>query len=154
MILEQEVQMPQDRETVFKALNDPEILKKSIPGCEELTQMSENQLEALVVVKFGPMKASFTSEVELDPSQGPDTFTLSGKGDAGIAGFANGGAEVRLEENSDGTLLSYTVNLDISGKLAQVGGRLIEGTSKRLAKKFFANFEEALMEQAAPEQIS
>ena len=149
MVLEEEVQIPRAMETVFKALNDPEILKKSIPGCEELTQVGENQLEALVVVKFGPMKASFTSEVELDPSQGPSVFTLSGKGDAGVAGFASGGADVKIEENVDGTLLNYTVTLDISGKLAQIGGRLIEGTSKRLAKKFFANFEEALMEQQA-----
>ena len=95
------------------------------------------------------MKASFSSEVTLDPSEGPGLFKLSGKGDAGVAGFANGGADVRLNENDDGTLLSYTVNIDISGKLAQVGGRLIEGTSKRLAKKFFANFEEALMAKQA-----
>lgn len=149
MVLEEEVQIPLDRETVFKALNDPEILKQSIPGCEELNVVGENQMEALVVVKFGPMKASFNSEVELDPSEGPALFKLSGKGDAGVAGFANGGADVQLDENADGTLLSYTVNIDISGKLAQVGGRLIEGTSKRLAKKFFANFEEALMARQA-----
>jgi len=149
MVLEEEVQIPLDRETVFNALNDPEILKQSIPGCEELTQTSDNEMEALVVVKFGPMKASFSSEVTLDPSEGPGLFKLSGKGDAGVAGFANGGADVRLNENDDGTLLSYTVNIDISGKLAQVGGRLIEGTSKRLAKKFFANFEEALMAKQA-----
>lgn len=150
MILTEEVQIPLDRETVFQALNDLEILKKSIPGCEELTQISEKELEALVVVKFGPMKASFNSNVEIDPSQGPELFKLSGNGDAGVAGFANGGADVKLDENSDGTtLLTYTVNIDISGKLAQVGGRLIEGTSKRLAKKFFSNFEEALLERQA-----
>ena len=150
MILTEEVQIPLDRETVFQALNDLEILKKSIPGCEELTQISEKELEALVVVKFGPMKASFNSNVEIDPSQGPELFKLSGSGDAGVAGFANVGADVKLDENSDGTtLLTYTVNIDISGKLAQVGGRLIEGTSKRLAKKFFSNFEEALLERQA-----
>ena len=149
MVLEEEVQIPLDRDTVFKALNDPEILKQSIPGCEELTKKSDNEMDALVVVKFGPMKASFSSEVELDPSEGPETFKLSGKGDAGVAGFASGGADVRLTENEDGTLLSYTVNIDISGKLAQVGGRLIEGTSKRLAKKFFSNFEEALLARQA-----
>lgn len=150
MILTEEVQIPMDRQTVFNALNDLDILKKSIPGCEELTEISENKLEALVVVKFGPMKASFNSNVDLDPSQGPELFKLSGNGDAGVAGFANGGADVQLDENPDGTtLLTYTVNIDISGKLAQVGGRLIEGTSKRLAKKFFSNFEEALLESAA-----
>lgn len=149
MVLEEEVQIPLDRQTVFNALNDPEILKQSIPGCEELNLIAENQMEALVVVKFGPMKASFNSEVGLDPSEGPERFKLSGKGDAGVAGFANGGADVRLDENEEGTLLAYTVNIDISGKLAQVGGRLIEGTSKRLAKKFFANFEEALLARQA-----
>lgn len=150
MILTEEVQIPLDRQSVFEALNDIEILKKSIPGCEELTQVSERELEALVVVKFGPMKASFNSNVEIDPSQGPELFKLSGSGDAGVAGFANGGADVKLDENPDGTTaLTYTVNIDISGKLAQVGGRLIEGTSKRLAKKFFSNFEEALLEKQA-----
>ena len=145
MILKDEVQIPLDRNTVFNALNDPEILKLSIPGCEEINSHSDTELEAVVVVKFGPVKASFNSNVELDPSAGPEQFKLSGSGDAGVAGFAKGGANVLLSENDDGTLLAYEVNIDISGKLAQVGSRLIEGTSKRLAKKFFVNFEEALM---------
>jgi len=145
MNLQEEVQIPLDKTTVFNALNDPEILQQSIPGCEELKQIGENQLEAVVVVKFGPVKASFNSDVELDPSGGPDVFKLTGSGDAGVAGFAKGGAEVTLTENDGGTLLNYDVNIDISGKLAQVGSRLIEGTSKRLAKKFFSNFEEALL---------
>ena len=147
MVLEDEVQLPVDRDTVFKALNDPEILKQSIPGCEELTQISDTEMQAKVMVKFGPVKASFDSNVEIDPSQGPAVFKLSGKGDAGVAGFANGGADVNLEENTDGTLLKYTVTIDISGKLAQVGSRLVEGTTKRLAKKFFVNFEAALLAQ-------
>ncbi len=145
MILKEEVQIPLDRNTVFNALNDPDILQQSIPGCEELKQTGDNQMEARVVVKFGPVKASFNSNVELDPSGGPELFKLSGSGDAGVAGFANGGANVHLQENEEGTLLTYEVNIDISGKLAQVGSRLIEGTSKRLAKKFFTNFEEALL---------
>ena len=149
MILEEEIQIPLDRETVFNALNDPEILKQSIPGCEELKQLSDTELEATVVIKFGPVKASFNSNVEVDPSEGPALFKLTGKGDAEVAGFASGGADVHLEENDDGTLLKYVVNIDISGKLAQVGGRLIEGTSKRIAKKFFQNFEDALMQRQA-----
>ena len=147
MVLEEEVQFPLDRDTVFQALNDPEILQQSIPGCKELEQVSDNQMKALVVVKFGPVKASFNSDVEIDPSEGPALFKLKGKGDAGVAGFANSGADVQLEENADGTLLKYVVNIDISGKLAQVGSRLMEGTTKRLAKKFFENFETALMER-------
>lgn len=145
MILKEEVQIPLDRNTVFQALNDPQILKQSIPGCEEIVSHSDTELEAVVVVKFGPVKASFNSNVILDPSAGPEQFKLSGNGDAGVAGFAKGGADVSLQENDEGTLLNYEVNIDISGKLAQVGGRLIEGTSKRLAKKFFVNFEEALL---------
>lgn len=145
MILKDEVQIPLDRSTVFQALNDPEILQQSIPGCEELKNVGENKLEATVVVKFGPVKASFNCDVELDPSAGPENFKLSGSGDAGVAGFAKGGADVLLTENDEGTLLTYEVQIDISGKLAQVGSRLIEGTSKRLAKKFFVNFEEALL---------
>lgn len=149
MILTEEVHIPLDRNTVFSALNDPEILQQSIPGCEELTRTGDNQLEAMVVVKFGPVKASFGSNVELDPSGGPEVFKLSGSGDAGVAGFAKGGADVKLSEVEDGTLLNYEINIDISGKLAQVGSRLIEGTSKRLAKKFFTNFEEALLSRQA-----
>ena len=149
MILKDEVQIPRDRDTVFQALNDPEILKQSIPGCEELTSTGENELEATVVVKFGPVKASFNSNVVLDPTGGPENFKLSGSGDAGVAGFAKGGADVLLSENDDGTLLTYEVQIDISGKLAQVGSRLIEGTSKRLAKKFFVNLEEALLNRHA-----
>lgn len=149
MILKEEVQIPLDRDTVFNALNDPEILKQSLPGCEELNKITDTQLDAKVVVKFGPVKASFQSDVEIDPSAGPELFKLTGSGDAGIAGFAKGGADVHLAENDDGTLLSYEVNIDITGKLAQVGGRLIEATSKRLAKKFFENFEEALLSRQA-----
>ncbi len=149
MILQDQVQLPVNKEAVFQALNDTEILKASFPGCEELVKHSDTELEATVVVKFGPVKASFSSDVVLDPSQGPDKFSLTGSGDAGIAGFAKGGANVDLTEQDGGTLLSYEVNIDIGGKLAQVGGRLIEGTSKKLAKKFFANFEEALLNRHA-----
>ncbi len=149
MVLEEEVQLPLARDIVFQALNDPEILQQSIPGCEELTRLSDTEMQAKVVVKFGPVKASFDSKVDLDPSEGPAVFKLSGKGDAGVAGHASGGADVNLEENADGTLLKYTVNIDISGKLAQVGSRLVEGTTKRLAKKFFVNFEQALLAKQA-----
>jgi carbon monoxide dehydrogenase subunit G len=144
MQLNEDVLIPLDRAAVFKALNDPDILQASIPGCEELVKHSDTEMTAKVVVKFGPVKASFESEVTLDPSQGPGHFTLTGKGDAGMAGFATGGAVVTLTEQGSDTLLSYEVTIDITGKLAQVGSRLMEGTTKRLAKKFFANFEAAL----------
>jgi len=151
MQLTEEVLIPLDRITVFNALNDPDILQASIPGCDELVKHSDTEMTARVVVKFGPVKAGFDSEVTLDPSEGPDRFTLSGKGDAGMAGFANGGALVTLTEQGSDTLLAYEVTIDVTGKLAQVGSRLMEGTTKRLAKKFFANFEAAL---TAPSQAS
>ena len=145
MQLTEEVLIPLDKVTVFNALNNPDILQASIPGCDELVKHSDTEMTARVVVKFGPVKAGFDSEVSLDPSEGPDRFTLSGKGDAGMAGFANGGALVTLTEQGSDTLLVYEVTIDVTGKLAQVGSRLMEGTTKRLAKKFFANFEAALI---------
>jgi len=150
MELQEEVLIPLPVDVVFEALNNPDILQQSIPGCEELVKHSDTQMEATVVVKFGPVKASFKSDVTLDPSQGPGKFDLSGKGDAGIAGFANGGANVTLVERDGGTLLTYVVNIDVTGKLAQVGSRLMEGTTKRLAKKFFTNFEEAVSSEPKP----
>lgn len=145
MNLQDEVLIPRDQQTVFEALNDTEILKASIPGCEELIKVSENELEAKIVVRFGPVKASFASAVTLDASGGPERFSLSGSGDAGAVGSAKGGAEVHLEDRGAETLLSYEVKIDVVGKLAQLGSRLMEGTTRKLAKKFFVNFEAALL---------
>lgn len=145
MVLQEEVLIPRDRQAVFDALNDTDILKASIPGCEELTLASENELEAKIVVKFGPVKASFLSKVTLDASEGPARFSLNGTGDAGAVGSAKGGAEVTLAEQGADTLLSYEVTIDVVGKLAQLGSRLMEGTTRKLAKKFFSNFEAALL---------
>ena len=148
MNLQEEVIIPLDRVSVYAALNDPEILQASIPGCETLTRISDTEMEATVVVKFGPVKASFNSEVTLNTDGQPERFSLTGKGDAGIAGFAKGGADVVLREEGNNTILNYEVQIDISGKLAQVGSRLVEGTCKRLAKKFFQNFEQAVLPPA------
>ena len=149
MNLQEEVLIPRDKQTVFDALNDIDILKASIPGCEELTRVEEDELEAKIVVKFGPVKASFSSRVTLDATEGPDRFMLSGTGDAGSMGSAKGGAEVTLvQQQNDETLLSYEVKIDVVGKLAQVGSRLMEGTTRKLAKKFFANFEAALLAES------
>ncbi len=147
MNLKESVQITLPREVVFQALNDPDILQQSIPGCEKIDKVDERHLEALIAVKFGPMKVRFNSKVEIDPTLGPEKFTLNGDGDAGAAGLAKGQADVHLEENADGTMLNYDVNIDISGKLAQVGARLMEGTSKRIAKKFFTNFEQVLADR-------
>lgn len=148
MNLKEEVIIPLPRDAVYKALNDPEVLQASIPGCESLTKHSDTEMEALVVVKFGPVKASFNSDVTLNTDGAPERFALTGKGDAGVAGFAKGGADVTLTEQGEETLLTYEVQIDISGKLAQVGSRLVEGTTKRLAKKFFENFEKVVVPPA------
>jgi len=140
------IQLP--REDVYTALNDPEILRSSIPGCESLNKLSDTELEGTVLVKFGPVKASFGCEVTLDTDGAPENFKLSGQGDAGTVGFARGGADVVLTEQDEHTLLTYEVQIDVSGKLAQIGSRLVEGTSKKLAKKFFENFEKAVLPPA------
>jgi carbon monoxide dehydrogenase subunit G len=127
---------------VYEALNDPEVLKACIPGCEELIKHSNTELEAKVVSKVGPVKAKFTGNVTLDQSGAPDQFSLTGKGNGGAAGFARGGADVTLTEHDDGTMLTYTAKAEIGGKLAQLGSRLIVGTAKKLASKFFVKFSE------------
>ncbi len=142
MDMSDERRIPAPRDTVYRALNNPEILKECIPGCEELVKVSDTQLEAKVVLKVGPVKARFSGEVTLDPSDAPEKFMLSGKGSGGAAGFAKGGAEVELEDHGDETLLRYTAKADIGGKIAQLGNRLVQSTSKKLAGQFFDAFVE------------
>jgi len=144
MELQDEIRIPADREKVYAALNDPEILKQCIPGCEEMIKHSDTELEAKVVLKVGPVKATFGGNVTLDTSNAPNGFSLSGEGSGGMAGFAKGGADVELVEDGDETVLKYTAKADIGGKLAQLGSRLVTSTSKKLAGKFFENFKEAV----------
>ena len=133
--------IPAPRETVWQALNDPEVLKASIPGCETLTKTSDSSFEAKVKAKVGPVSASFTGAVTLSNIDPPKGYTISGEGKGGVAGFAKGGADVRLEEAEGGqTRLFYDVKAQVGGKLAQIGSRLIEGTAKKLAGEFFENF--------------
>jgi hypothetical protein len=136
------------REKVYAALNDPEILKAAIPGCESIEKTSATEMTATVVTKVGPVKAKFQGAVTLSDLDPPNGYTISGEGKGGPAGFAKGGAKVRLEADGDGTILHYEVKADVGGKLAQLGSRLIDGTAKKLAGEFFANFA-ALV--AAPE---
>ncbi|MFY0692089.1 MAG: carbon monoxide dehydrogenase subunit G [Paracoccaceae bacterium] len=140
MELQDEIMIPAPRETVYAALNDPEILKDCIPGCEELIKHSDTDLEAKVVLKIGPVKAKFGGNVVLSPDSPPESFSLTGEGSGGPAGFAKGGADVFLEDHGDQTLLKYTAKAEIGGKLAQLGSRLIQGTAKKLAGKFFKTF--------------
>ena len=127
------------RDAVWAALNDPEILKACIPGCQSLTMTSPTALEATVKIKIGPVSASFSGEVTLSNLNPPESYTISGEGKGGIAGFAKGGADVRLTEDGDGTILAYDVKAQIGGKLAQLGSRLIDSTSKKLANQFFTD---------------
>lgn len=127
------------REAVWAALNDPDVLRACIPGCQSLTMKSPSELEATVKIKIGPVSASFSGEVTLSNLNPPESYTISGEGKGGIAGFAKGGADVRLTEDGDGTILAYDVKAQIGGKLAQLGSRLIDSTSKKLATQFFAD---------------
>jgi uncharacterized protein len=133
------------KEAVWAALNDPEILKQCIPGCQSLDMSSPTEMTATVAFKVGPVKATFGGEVTLSDLDPPDSYRISGEGSGGVAGFAKGGATVRLEaEGPDVTVLHYTVDAQISGKLAQLGARLIDSTAKKLARQFFVSFTEVL----------
>jgi hypothetical protein len=135
-----EYRLNASRETVFDALNDPEILKQCIPGCEEIVKTSDTEMTAKVVAKVGPVKAKFSGAVTLSDLNRPESYTITGEGKGGAAGFAKGGAKIRLEPDGDGTLMLYDVHADIGGKLAQLGSRLIDGTAKKMSKDFFDTF--------------
>lgn len=130
-------------QAVWEALNDPEILKECIPGCESLEMKSPTEMAATVLLKIGPIKAKFAGEVELKNLKPPHSYTIAGEGKGGVAGFAKGGADVKLEEDGpDTTVLTYTAKADVGGKMAQLGSRLIQSTSKKLASKFFSDFND------------
>jgi len=144
MDLNEEIFIAAPREDVYAALNDVDVLKACIPGCEELVRHSETELEAKVLLKVGPVKARFSGTVTLNPEEPPRRFTLTGSGSGGTAGFAKGGADVVLEELDGGTCLKYEAHADIGGKLAQLGSRLVHGTAKKLSAKFFKTFAEKM----------
>jgi len=138
------------RQAVWAALNDPEVLRAVIPGCETLTQSSPNELEAKVKAKVGPVSASFTGKVTLSELNPPESYVISGEGSGGVAGFAKGGAKVMLaEDGPDATILTYEAKADVGGKLAQIGSRLIQGTAKKMADEFFGKFSQAVVERNA-----
>jgi carbon monoxide dehydrogenase subunit G len=132
--------IPAPREAVWRALNDPEVLRQAIPGCQSIHKISDTELEATVVVKVGPVKSTFTGEVHLSDLDPPSSYRISGEGKGGIAGFATGGANVRLDEIPEGTKLSYDVEAQVGGKLASLGSRLIDSTARSLATQFFEKF--------------
>ncbi|KZL22038.1 Carbon monoxide dehydrogenase subunit G (CoxG) [Pseudovibrio axinellae] len=132
------------KEKVWEALNDPELLKKCIPGCDSLEKTSDTEMSATVTAKVGPVKAKFKGDVTLSELNPPNSYKISGEGKGGVAGFAKGSADVTLSESGDGTLLNYEVKAKVGGKLAQLGNRLIDSTAKKLAEEFFANLNTEL----------
>jgi carbon monoxide dehydrogenase subunit G len=135
-----ERRIPAPRQTVWEALNNPDVLKISIPGCESLEKLEGDQMRATAGVKVGPMSAKFTGKVLLTDIDPPNGYRISGEGQGGPAGFAKGGANVALQDDGAGTLLTYQVNAQIGGKLAQLGARLIDATAKQMADQFFDRF--------------
>ena len=139
-----EYRIPAPRDKVWAALNDPQMLKAALPGCESLEKVSDNEFAAVVVAKVGPVKAKFNGNVTLSDLKPPESYKIAGEGKGGAAGFAKGGAEVNLTEDAGATILRYTAKADVGGKLAQLGSRLIDGTAKKLADEFFDNFRKQL----------
>ncbi len=135
-----EYRIPAPRQRVWEALNDPETLGRCIPGCESIQKTSDTALSAVVQAKVGPVSARFTGDVTLEDIDPPNGYTIRGEGKGGVAGFAKGTARVALADDGDGTLLTYAVEAQVGGKLAQVGARLVAGTVRKMADEFFGTF--------------
>ncbi len=139
-----EFRIPAPRQKVWEALNDPDILKQCIPGCETIEKLSDTELQAKVTAKVGPVKARFGGKVTLSDLDPPNGYRISGEGSGGAAGFAKGGATVRLADDGAGTRRNYTVEAHVGGKLAQIGSRLIDATARKMADDFFRSFAEVV----------
>ncbi len=139
-----EFEIPASRQQVWEALNDPEVLAQCIPGCESIERESDTELLAKMKAKFGPVKARFESRILLTNLNPPQSYTISGEGKGGPAGFGKGSADVTLAEADGGTTLSYTATLQVGGKLAQVGSRLVGGAARKIADDFFSKFVEVV----------
>jgi len=137
------------RDAVYEALNNVDVLKQCVPGCQSLEKTSDTEMSAVVALKIGPVKAKFNGAVTLTNLNAPESYTIVGEGSGGAAGFAKGSADVTLSEQGDETLLDYQVKADVGGKLAQLGNRLIDSTAKKLSNEFFVKFGEIV--EAGPE---
>lgn len=147
MIFEGEWQIPADRAKVWEALNDPEVLRTCIPDCQSLEKHSDSEFESRIRVSVGPVSSVFHAKITLDDIDPERGYTISGEGKSGAAGFAHGKASVALDDEEGGTRLRYRADVNIGGKLAQVGSRLIQGTARKLTEQFFS----CLSEQLTPE---
>lgn len=137
------------REKVWEALNDPDVLRQCIPGCQTLEKTGDNEMVATVKLKIGVVSANFKGEVTLENINAPVSYTISGSGTGGVAGFAKGGADVSLEEDGAETVLNYECKAQVGGKIAQMGSRLIDSTAKKLASQFFTKFNQVVSEANA-----
>ena len=146
-----EFDIPASRQQVWKALNDPDILAQCIPGCESIERVSDTELTANMRAKIGPVKARFVSGIVLSNLNPPESYTISGEGKGGPAGFGKGSADVTLDENGGGTTLRYTASLQVGGKLAQVGSRLVGGAARKIADDFFGKFVEVVAQPVGSE---
>ncbi|WIM14038.1 carbon monoxide dehydrogenase subunit G [Enhydrobacter sp.] len=144
MEIKGEYRIAAPREKVFAALNDQAVLQACIPGCESLEKLSDTEMTAKVRLRIGPVSATFNGKVTLSDIDPPNGYKISGEGQGGVAGFAKGGAVVRLADDGDVTVLTYDVDAQVGGKIAQVGARLISGTAKKLADQFFGKFAESV----------
>jgi len=143
-----EFRIPAPRQRVWEGLNDPQILKECIPGCQTIEKVSDTEFAAKVLAQVGPVKANFAGKVTLSDLDPPQSYTIAGEGSGGVAGFAKGSAKVNLAEDGSATLLHYTVQAHVGGKLAQIGSRLIDSVARKMAENFFTRFVAAI----APEQ--
>ena len=144
MEIKGEYRIAAPREKVFAALNDQAVLQACIPGCESLEKLSDTEMTAKVRLRIGPVSATFNGKVTLSDIDPPNGYKITGEGQGGVAGFAKGGAVVRLADDSGVTVLTYDVDAQVGGKIAQVGARLISGTAKKLADQFFGKFAESV----------
>ncbi|MSQ85516.1 MAG: carbon monoxide dehydrogenase [Alphaproteobacteria bacterium] len=154
MDMKGEYRIPAPRAAVWAALNDVDVLKAAIPGCDSINRLSDTEIEATVTAKIGPVKASFKGLVTLSDIDPPNGYTIRGEGKGGPAGFAKGGAKVRLVDVGSETILSYKVDASVGGKIAQIGARLIDSTAKKLADEFFAKFSALAAAKASDHKAS
>ena len=149
-----EFRIPAPRQRVWEGLNDPEVLKQCIPGCQTLEKVSDTEFNGRVVASVGPVRATFNGKVTLSDLAPPQSYTISGEGSGGVAGFAKGGAKVDLAEDGVATVLTYAVQAQVGGKLAQVGSRLIDGVARKMANDFFGHFAAVMApERPAPAAV-
>ena len=144
-----EFRIPAPRQRGWEGLNDPEILKTAIPGCQTIEKLSDTEFAAKVVAQLGPVKATFAGKVTLSDLDPPSGYTITGEGTGGVAGFAKGSATVELEEEDGGTVLRYGAQGQVGGKLAQIGSRLIDATARKMADEFFSRFVGVMTPESA-----